>query len=317
MKSDPNFSHMSDAASWIDSTNGVSDADETMKTAQLGLARGIDPKPHKSFYSYVNDVRQKLGSSVYDNDHMPGLRAYGDIKRVLYPKDAFTASGNRKKPVDYTLENVMKRMKGSAEAGSEGFNYGPGNFRAIHTPKFLNMGDIKSDRGLIIPKDQMKPQKSQFEDAYNALVEQLVQATGRKGFRAYDEAADALTEISKGRKHDWFGNVPPDLVSKIKELGRHASKMPTEYFEAKSKRAIPLSAFPAALVPKSDPESARRLTEAGVKKVMTYGSPEERVALYRSQPDLMFKSGGKAMALTRGFTKNGAGVMMSLKSKGK
>ena len=41
------------------------------------------------------------------------------------------------------------------------------------------------------------------------------------------------------------------------------------------------------------------------------------VALYRSQPDLMFKNGGKAMALTRGFTKNGAGVMMSLKSKGK
>lgn len=317
MQADPNFGHMRDITYWHDATNGVTDADEMMKTAQLGVARGIDPKKQASFHDYVSDVRRQLGYEAYKNDHMPGLRAYGDIKRVLYPKDAFTASGNRKKPVDYTLENVMKRMKGAAEAGSEGFNYGPGNFRAIHTPKFLNMGEIKSDRGLIIPSEQMKPIKSQFENAYSGLVEKLVQATGRKGFRAYDEAADALTDISKGRKHDWFGDVPPDLVAQVRELGRHASKMPTEYFEAKSKRAIPLSSFPAALVPKSDPESARRLTEAGVKKVMTYGSPEERVAMYRSQPDLMFKNGGKAMALTRRFTKDGKAATMALKPKGK
>lgn len=317
MQSDPNFGHMRDITYWHDATNGATDADEMMKTAQLGVARGIDPKQHASFHDYVSDVRQKLGYEAYKNDHMPGLRAYGDIKRVLYPKDLFTSSGNRKKPVDYTLENVMKRMKGAAEAGAEGFNYGPGNFRAIHTPKFASMGEIKSDRGLIVPSDQMKPIKSQFEDAYSGLVEKLVQATGRKGFRAYDEAADALTDISKGRKHDWFGDVPPELVSQIRELGRHASKMPTEYFEAKSKRAIPLASFPAALVPKSDPESARRLTEAGVKNVMQYGSPEERVAMYRSQPDLMFKNGGKAMALTRRFTKDGAAAMMALKPKGK
>lgn len=316
MQADPNFGHMRDITYWHDATNSVTNADEMMKTAQLGVARGIDPKQHASFHDYVSDVRQKLGYEAYKNDHMPGLRAYGDIKRVLYPKDLFTSSGNRKKPVDYTLENVMKRMKGAAEAGAEGFNYGPGNFRAIHTPKFASMGEIKSDRGLIVPSDQMKPIKSQFEDAYSGLVEKLVQATGRKGFRAYDEAADALTDISKGRKHDWFGDVPPELVSQIRELGRHASKMPTEYFEAKSKRAIPLASFPAALVPKSDPESARRLTEAGVKNVMQYGSPEERVAMYRSQPGLMFKNGGKAMALTRGFTKDGKAAMMALKSKG-
>lgn len=316
MQSDPNFGHMRDITYWYDATNGVTDADEMMKTAQLGVARGIDPKQHASFHDYVSDVRQKLGYEAYKNDHMPGLRAYGDIKRVLYPKNLFTASGNRKKPVDYTLENVMKRMKGAAEAGAEGFNYGPGNFRAIHTPKFASMGEIKSDRGLIIPSEQMKPIKSQFEDAYSGLVDKLVQATGRKGFRAYDEAADALTDISKGRNHAWFGDVPSDLVSQIRELGRHASNMPTEYFEAKSKRAIPLSAFPAALVPKSDQESARRLTEAGVKNVMQYGSPEERVAMYRSQPDLMFKNGGKAMALTRRFTKDGKAATMALKSKG-
>jgi len=114
----------------------------------------------------------------------------------------------------------------------------------------------------------------------------------------------------------WFGQVSPELVSEIKALARHASKMPTEYFEAKSKRAIPLSAFPAALVPSSQPETARRLTESGVKNVMTYGSPEEKLALYRSHPDLMFKNGGKAMDVTRRFTKNGIGATLALKSKG-
>jgi len=319
MKASPDFGHMRDITYWTEATDNLGKADEMMKTAQLGVARGIDPKQHDSFHDYVSEVRRQLGYGQYVNDHMPGLRAYGDVKRVLYPKDLYTASGNRKKPVDYTLDAVMKRMQKdkASEAGAENWNYGSGNFRAIHTPKFASMGEIKADRGLIIPSEQMKPVKSQFEDAYNGLVEKLVQARGQKGFRAYDEAADALTEISKGRKADWFGQVPPDLMSEIKALSRHASKMPTEYFEAKSKRAIPLSAFPAAMVPKSDTETARRLTEAGVKNVMTYGSPEEKLALYRSQPDLMFKNGGKALALTRRFTKDGKAATMALKPKGK
>jgi hypothetical protein len=70
--------------------------------------------------------------------------------------------------------------------------------------------------------------------------------------------------------------------------------MPSEYFEAKHKGAVPLSAFPAAIVPAAQSETARRLIESGVKKVMTYGSPEERVSLFRSHPDLMFKRGGAA-----------------------
>lgn len=302
MKADPNFSHMRDAGRWIESANNVTHADDTMKMAQLGLARGIDPKKHSTFYDYVNDVRSTLGANAYDNDHMPGLRAYGDIKRVLYPKEMYTPSGNLKKPVNYTLDAVMKHMKGSAESGTEGWARGAGMFRAVNTPKFSNMADVKADRGLIIPKEQMKPIKSEFEDSYSKLVEQLVKARGRTDFRAYDEAADALTDIAKGRKADWFGAVPPELVAQIKELGRHASKMPTEYFEAKSKKAIPLSAFPAALVPKEQPETARRLTEAGVKNVMTYGSPEEKLALYRSKPDLMFKNGGKAKNIERALS---------------
>jgi LAS superfamily LD-carboxypeptidase LdcB len=320
MRLDPDFGHMQDASNWIDSTNGVTDADEMMKTAQLGIARGVDPKEHTSFRDYVREVQKKLGSNVYDNDHMPGLRVYGDIKRVLYPKDMYTPSGKRKKPVDYTLDAVMRYMKGASEAGSENWNYGAGNFRAVNTPKFLSMSDVKADRGLIIPKNEMKPIKSEFEKSYNGLVEELVKARGQKGFRAYDEAAEALTDISKGRKVDWFGAVPPELVAQIKELGKHASKMPTEYFEAKSKKAIPLSAFPAALVSRDNPETARRLTEAGVKKVLTYGSPEERVAMYSSNPDLMFNHGGvvdAALALTRGFTKDGKSAINSLKPKGK
>lgn len=320
MRLDPDFGHMRDASSWIDSTNGVTDADEMMKTAQLGIARGVDPKEHTSFRDYVREVQKKLGSNVYDNDHMPGLRVYGDIKRVLYPKDMYTPSGKRKKPVDYTLDAVMRYMKGASEAGSENWNYGAGNFRAVNTPKFLSMSDVKADRGLIIPKGEMKPIKSEFEKSYNGLVEELVKARGQKGFRAYDEAAEALTDISKGRKVDWFGAVPPELVAQIKELGKHASKMPTEYFEAKSKKAIPLSAFPAALVSRDKPETARRLTEAGVKKVLTYGSPEERVAMYKSNPDLMFRRGGTvdaALAITRGFTKDGKSAINALKPKGK
>jgi hypothetical protein len=294
-KADPNFGHMRDVMSIGHDPSNFDHEDELMRTAQLGLSRGIDPKKFDYLISHVDEVRNKLGMDAYSNSHMPGLRAYGRTKRVLFPDDRFTPSGNRRPSGPYTLDAVVKQMRKAKahEAGSEGWNYGAGSFRAAVTPKFRSMGEITSSRDKIVPSDQIEAHKKALSDEYDSLINDLAMTRGGN-FRDLDSASEAISDLSKGKEPTWFGPIPPDTRARVQALLRKAHSMPSEYFEAKHKGAVPLSAFPAAIVPAAQSETARRLIESGVKKVMTYGSPEERVSLFRSHPDLMFKRGGAA-----------------------
>ena len=82
----------------------------------------------------------------------------------------YTPSGNRRyAPV--TLENVVKEMKGGAS--TEGWNYGVGNVRALVTPKFKNLTEIKGSRDKILSESDFTPIKEKFNDAYFDLTKSL------------------------------------------------------------------------------------------------------------------------------------------------
>jgi hypothetical protein len=291
MKSDPAFGHMRDITYWMDATNSFGDANEMMKTAQLGAQSGIDPKAYDNMFDYVRDVRSRLGYSAYENaERMPGFEAYGEIDRVLYPSELFTPSGNRKRPSPYTLDTVMKRMSADRAytAGSEGWDYGPGSFRAVVTPPFRSMSQMQAARERILPQDQMEPIKSAFSDAYDAVLADVNKAyTGR----GWAEGPEAMREIVAGKTPTWFGDIPQQTRSSVLELADAARTLPTEYFEAKPRAAYGLGDFPAALVPEGDDASVSALRAAGVRDVLTYGSPEERLAFFKRFPALLFSMG--------------------------
>jgi hypothetical protein len=294
LKVDPDFGHMRDITYWMDATDSFQDADEMMKTAQLGVREGIDPKKFESMFDYVSDVRSKLGMELYDKrDAMQGLEAFGGVERVLYPKELFTASGSRRKPAPYTLNAVMDRMtKNRAyQAGSEGWNYGPGSFRAVSTPPFKSMTEISDARGNILPSSGMSPFKKTFEDAYSEALSAIESSNPSAGWR---EAPDAMLEIAMGRNPTWFGEIPPEVRSQVSDLARASRNLPTEYFEAKPRAAMQLSDFSAALVPEGQDATVDILRSQGVQNILTYGSPEERVALFRRFPDLLFSVGATA-----------------------
>ena len=298
LKENPDFGHMRDATYWMDATNSIADADEMMKTAQLGVAEGIDPKKYSSMWDYVRDVRAKLGYQAYeDAPKMPGFEAYVDMERVLYPKELFTQSGNRKKPQPYTLDAVMKRM-GSDKAymaGSEGWDYGPGSFRAQVTPQFKTAAQVKSARGLLASGNEFEPIASAFRDAYGTIKGDIEQYA--KNSRLVYEAPEAMTEIGRGGSANWFGDVPSEVRGYVEDLARTARTMPTEYFEAKPKVAYSLADFPAALVPESAPQTADILRRAGVKDVLTYGPGTARAELIQRFPQLLFSAAGTGFPL--------------------
>ena len=298
LRENPDFGHMRDATYWMDAANSIADADEMMKTAQLGLAEGIDPKKYSSMWDYVGDVRTKLGYQVYeDAPKMPGFDAYVDMERVLYPKDLFTPSGNRRKPQPYTLDAVMKRM-GSDKAytaGSEGWDYGPGSFRAQVTPQFKTAAQVKAARGLLATGNEMEPIANAFKDAYGTIRGDIEQYA--RNPRLVYEAPEAMTEIGRGGSANWFGDVPSEVRGYVEDLARTARTMPTEYFEAKPKVAYSLGDFPAALVPANAPQTADILRRAGVKDVLTYGSDTARAELIQRFPQLLFSAAGAGFPL--------------------
>lgn len=298
LTSDPQFGHMRDAGYWMDAANNFADADQMMRTAQLGASAGIDPSRYSSMWDYVSDVRAKLGYSAYeDAAQMPGFAAYGDLERVLYPKDLFTPSGNRRKPQPYTLDAVMKRM-GSEKAytaGSEGWDYGPGSFRAAVTPQFQTAEEVKAARGQILPRAQFATAANDFRDEYGKVRAYLEQFA--RDQRTVYETPEAMAEMGRYGRANWFGDVPPEARARVGELARTARTMPTEYFEAKPKVAYSLGDFPAAIVPESSPETVDLLRNAGVRDILTYGTQEERSALVRRFPQLMFSVAGAGAPL--------------------
>jgi len=292
MKANPNFGHMRDATYWMDAANNFEDADNMMRTAQLGVREGIDPSKYNSMWDYVSDVRAKLGYQAYeDAPMMPGFEAFADVERVLYPKEPFTASGNRRKPAPYTLDAVMNRMAADKAytAGSEGWHYGPGSFRAAATPKFRTADEVKAARDLIVPTDQFESVKNAFTDAYDTVRGDLEQYA--KDPRVVYSSPEAMDEIARGGSANWFGNVPAEVRGYVEQLASTARKMPTEYFEAKPSVAYALGDFPAALVPSNATDTADLLRNAGVRDVLTYGSDVDRADLIRRFPNLMFSLG--------------------------
>jgi len=292
LKNDPIFGHMRDATYWMDATNSFTDADEMMKTAQLGVQEGINPKAFDNMFDYVRDVRSKLGYELYDKrDAMPGLASYANTERVLYPSELFTPSGARRKPAPYTLESVMKRMseeRAFAPGAEAGMDASPGAFRAVLTKPFKSLAEMQAARGQIWPEGSMGEVKEAFSDAYGSLLDEVSAINPNASWRS---APSALLDVALGRSPTWYGDIPSSVRANAEILGRTARDMPSEYFEAKPRRAYSLGDFRAALVPEGDSTTADALKSAGIKDVLTYGSNEERIALFKRFPELLFSAG--------------------------
>jgi hypothetical protein len=199
----------------------------------------------------------------------------------------YTPSGNRRyAPV--TLENVVKEMKGGAS--TEGWNYGVGNVRALVTPKFKNLTEIKGSRDKILSESDFTPIKEKFNDAYFDLTKRL------KEVNPQFDADNAILDIAETRSYsildDYYKDAPKNLKADISAYLDSLKSMPTGYFEIKPQRAVNIGEFKGAIVPKDlSPQAKGILESSGIKDIYEYATPEERASLFNKFGNQMFGVG--------------------------
>jgi len=292
---DPKFSHLSDRDYAFHMFDGFEGADRALRTVNAAVEKGLDPKKFASFDDMHREARQVAGY-LEDGVGGRGLLDYGETQRLL--PQGFTDSGNRKKPKPYTLDNVMREMKrdGAGFAQSEGFNYGPSSFRAAVSPRLGGVADVKKSRGRIVTAAVGKEAIETFDKKYIALVEKVAKASGRDGYQAFDSAAGYMEDLMARRDVSWFEDIPKHLQDDIRDLAKEAAELPTTYFEAKPRRAVGLDEFVGAIVPeKITPETEAILQKHGIDRVFKYGTEEDRIALFKKFPDLMFSVAGAGL----------------------
>lgn len=242
----------------------------------------------KNSYDFNSEVRARVDQSKdkYDewlSNFEDRLSNSGALPKEKIFK-GISPSGNRKYS-DVSLENIVKEMKGGA--AEEGWNYGAGTLRAAVSPKFKNLAEVKSSRGLLVGNEKMSDVKDKVDIAYNDLLKRLSELDPR-----YD-ASDAMLEVAQTKNFSAlnriYGDVPDVLKSDMKVFFDSFKKMPAEYFEIKPQRAVGIEEFAGAIIPKNSPKSVREiLKNRGIKDVYEYETPEERASLMQKFGKEMF-----------------------------
>ena len=295
-RDDPRFGHM--GSSWLDSVSDFDDANTMMKTAEYGFNQGIaDPKDFDNFRDYVREVQRKEPFLQYDDVDIEfpgkGLEQFGDIQPVLYPEDLFTASGTRRKPKPYTVEEAFKRMNKSKafQAGAEQHS-GAGQLRAVLLDKFKNLDEIKSKRGLLMPSGN---EMEDIKGSWDTISYDEISDLAEKHFNGRHRAAeDYMVDLAMGGDTSWANATPEARDAARAALARlkeEVKNMPTEYFEAKPRSVAQIGDFDAAIVPEENQEALEILRRAGVKDVRTYNNDttgQTRGDVIRQFKDLMF-----------------------------
>ena len=233
----------------------------------------------------VYNLRSEYGDWLNDfNNRLPDA-GVNIIERIL---KGYTDSGNRRY-APATLENLVKEMKGGA--GSEGFMYGVGNIRAVATPKFKNLNQVKAARESIVTKEEFEPVKKQVDSAFNDLTERLDKLEGNSGY-SYN-AQDALYELGQIKNVNFldkiYKDVPESLKADVQIFMNKVREMPTEYFEIKPQRAVQIGEFKGAILPANAPQkSIEYLRSQGLQDLYYYSTPEERKELFKKFGPEMF-----------------------------
>jgi hypothetical protein len=244
-----------------------------------------DWKYNQALSDGVYNMKAEYGDWLNDfNKRLPDAGV--DIKERIFK--GFTDSGNRRY-APATLENLVKEMKGGA--GSEGFMYGVGNIRAVATPKFRNLNQVKAARESIVTPEKFEPIKKQIDSAFNDLTERLGKLEGSSGY-SYD-APDALYEIGQSRNVNLldkiYKDVPQTLKADVQVFMNKLREMPTEYFEIKPQRAMQVGEFKGAILPANAPQqSIDYLRNQGLQDLYYYSTPEERKGLFKKFGPEMF-----------------------------
>nr|DAG31603.1 MAG TPA: nuclease [Caudoviricetes sp.] len=254
---------------------------------------------------------EKLRESVNDADVEEWLEGQLDgvlgEKGIYNGKERYKANGDRKSfeslhyPV--TLENIVRVMKESPERGGDMWGVTPAGLQSVSTPEYSSIAELKQDSGRL-GSDESESYKAKVEAVdgqINDAISQIRKETKAHADNEYEECdiiasvmlqaagkktAAAIRRTFAGEGYD----ISLDTAKRLQTLYRGAAQLPTEYFEAKPRRAVGFDEVKAAILPNNVSNTVRsRLEKLGVP-VIEYkaGDEDARLKALNSVEDVKF-----------------------------
>jgi hypothetical protein len=235
-----------------------------------------------NFYQAVEN-NPNLLQKYYDweNNLVNDVRnAGGSVSFEMFK--GYTPSG-KKRYVPATLDNIVKEMS-AGKAGDEGNYFSVASLRAKLTPTLKSEKDILKSREKLVDPDKFESMKYDIEAKFDDLKGDVRNFLDEKGSKIDADSFFEDLALGQTAKYDYSREigkqVPDELKTRIQDLSKELKQFPTEYFEIKPKRAVSLSEFEGALVPREISQSALDILQSGgVKEILKYASPEEKIGL--------------------------------------
>ena len=265
----------------------------------------ITVKTEKDFKATQEAIREAVKDTNYKQwveNLFKGSEEKSGIRNNL---DYFTPMGNRRSfeatHWENNLENVVRAMKSEDETGGGALISGLGIY-GVSAKKYKSIDEIKadSDRLTHISEDEYKEIKRGFGERLGEIANSIMDKTESNPFIANDNASERIVEairnsktksgILKNLKQYPQLNVTETTVDDIVSLVSDIANMPTEYFEAKPRRAVGFNEVATAIIPDNASEELKKsLTDNGVNYVeYESGNEQARLQVLNSLEDSKF-----------------------------
>lgn len=215
-------------------------------------------KPTIDKYTYGTKVKEQTDNNPeFENWARQKLAPLQGDKYI--PKYSEYSGALRKLP--YNMANILKTMQLSKLKGTEGGMFGLGHIRAAGVKQFKSLDEIKKHGHRLVSPEQMEAHKALLDNDFSALTKKIQNETGRKDFGSLDAIALALKDsmgrgkyLSQTLRDNALNGVSPETIREAEAFKQKLLNSPSEYFEAKPKRAVQFQEFRAAAVPDDAPQ---------------------------------------------------------------
>ena len=219
-------------------------------------------------------------------------------------RDPFDSRGNRRKwetlHWENTLENVVQAMMEQPDVG-KGTIFSATSIWGVSAKEYKTIADMKKDTARLktMSQQQYDAIRAGFEERLTAIADSIRDVKADNEFIARDNAISVIVEAVRTKKtgssmlaylKDYSNRATTQTVKDIISLVRDISDMPTQYFEAKPKRAVDFSEIKMVELPESASDTLKKQLERRKIPYEVYGkTDEERATAVKKLNDVRFE----------------------------